>query len=71
MRIEISIDCVDETKRIPKGFTFMWEIKPTDKHISRDARLRSVSKLLVETMRSNYPSLLKKKKPKPTDEGSK
>jgi hypothetical protein len=62
MRIGISIDCVDDTHRIPKGFTFMWEIKPTDNLVSRDARMRSVAKLLIATMRQNYPSLLKKKK---------
>jgi len=62
MRIEISIDCVDDTQRIPKGFTFMWEINPTDKLLSRDARMRAVSKSLIQAMRDNYPSLLKKKR---------
>lgn len=62
MKLEITVDCVDDTQRIPKGFTFMWEIQPTDKLLSRDARLRAVSKTLLQAMRDNYPSLLKKRK---------
>lgn len=52
MRIEITIDCVDDTKRIPQGQVIQWIVKG-DK--SRDYRMREVGQLIANTLKKNYP----------------
>jgi hypothetical protein len=62
VKIEISIDCIDETHRIPKGQTILWEIKSDGKDLSRDVRMRKLGAVILKALRSEYPSHLKRKK---------
>lgn len=62
MMVEISVDCIDDTGRIPKGQRILWKLNATEKEISRDARMRKITRNILDMLRANYPSLLKKKK---------
>lgn len=57
MKVEISIDCVDDTGRIPKGQIILWEIesKALGGDASRDVRMRAVAKEIVAVLRSKFP----------------
>lgn len=57
MKVEISIDCVDDTGRIPKGQIIVWDISAsaTGRDCSRDVRMRAVAKDIVTMLRKNYP----------------
>lgn len=60
MKIEISIDCTDDTGRIPKGQTIMWQIMSEDGDLSRDARMKKLGTVIIKALRANYPSYLKR-----------
>ena len=61
MKIEISIDCIDDTGRIPRGQTILWEVRATDgKELSRDARMRKINTVILKALRANFPSYLKR-----------
>lgn len=53
MKIEINIDCVDDTKRIPKGQTLTWIVIGDD--MSRDARMRKLADIIVQALKEHYP----------------
>lgn len=59
--VEISVDCIDDTGRVPKGQVILWKLEATDREISRDARQRKLIRNIVAMLRKEYPSLLKKK----------
>lgn len=52
MRIEITVDCVDDTKRIPQGQVIQWIIKG---NTSRDYRMREVGQMIADALKANYP----------------
>ena len=64
MKVEISIDCIDDTGRIPKSQVIIWEIKSEDGDLSRDARMRTCASVILKTLRSHYPSYLKRQRTK-------
>lgn len=53
MRIEITVDCVDDTKRIPQGQVISWIVKGEK---SRDARIKEVADMIVAGLRKSYPA---------------
>lgn len=52
MRIEISIDCVDDTKRIPQGQVISWICKGES---SRDARMQAVGQAIIAILKQMHP----------------
>lgn len=69
MKVEISIDCIDDTGRIPRGQTIMWEVRSEDGDLSRDARMKTLSAVILKALRAHYPSHLKRKRNVPGGEG--
>jgi len=61
MNVEISIDCIDDTGRIPKGQVILWELRSDGNDLSRDARMRKLTTTILKALRANYPSHLKRK----------
>jgi hypothetical protein len=53
MKIEITIDCVDDTKRIPKGQVIQWIVRHPDK--SRDKRMQEVGQIIAKALKAAYP----------------
>jgi len=60
MKIEISIDCVDDTGRIPKGQIITWTCIGLH---SRDAKIRRVANAIAKALRETYPKPGKTNKP--------
>ncbi len=60
MKVEISIDCTDDTGRIPKGQVILWEIRSEDGDLSRDARMKKLGAVILKALRTSYPSYLKR-----------
>jgi hypothetical protein len=51
MRVEISIDCIDDTGRLPHGQIIEWQVNGEQ---SRDVRLRMVADVIVNALKENW-----------------
>jgi len=60
MKVEISVDCIDDTGRVPKGQVILWDIRSDGKDLSRDARMKKLSAVILKALRAEYPSLVKR-----------
>ncbi len=57
MKVEISIDCVDDTGRVPKGQVILWDVRSDafGEDVSRDVRMRAVAKEVLGLLRKKFP----------------
>jgi hypothetical protein len=62
VKIEISIDCIDDTGRIPKGQVIVWDVPSSafGGDVSRDRRMRAIAKDIVGTLRQKCPRATKR-----------
>lgn len=52
MRVEITIDCIDDTKRIPQGQVIQWFISGEK---SRDYKIHDVGQVIANALKAAYP----------------
>lgn len=52
MRLEITIDCVDDTLRRPRGQVISWIVRGPK---SRDARMREIGQMIADVLHEHYP----------------